>query len=57
MDEDRRGIRVGLISVRQVADAIFLCEEVALNRFALSTFAICDSIEDGVSLCRLILDL
>ena len=41
-----------MISIRPVEDAVF-CEEAALDRVAVSTFAIGDSVEDGVSLCIL----
>ena len=50
MEEDRRCIGVGLISAGPVEEAGGFCEEVALNRVALSTFAIGDIVEDGVSL-------
>ena len=56
MGEYRRGIGVGLISIIPVEDAGGGCEEVSLNRVALSTFAVGDSVYDGVSLYRLILD-
>ena len=56
MEGDRRGIRVSLIRVITVDDSGGVFKEVALNRFALSTFAIGDSVEDCVSLCRLILE-
>ena len=36
---------------------MFLSEELALNIFALSDFDISDSVEDGFSLCKLILEL
>ena len=48
MEEDRRGIRVAMIISRPVEDTFF-CKELALNRVALSTFAIGDRVEDGVS--------
>ena len=57
MEEDIRGIGVGLIRVGLVEDVGGFCGEVALNIFALSTFTIGDIVEDGVSLRRLILDL
>ena len=57
MEEYRIGIGVGLISVVPVEENRVFCEEVVLNRVASSTFDICDSVEDGVSLCILILDL
>ena len=57
MEEDRRSIRSGLIIVRLFEDADIFCEEVALNIVVLSNFDIGDSVKDGVSLCRLILDL
>ena len=57
MEEDRRGIGVGMISAELVEYAGGFCEEVALNRVALDNFSIGDSVEDGISLCRLILDL
>ena len=44
MEEDRRGIGVGLISARPVEDAGGFCEEVSLNIVALSTFNIGDSV-------------
>ena len=53
MEEYIRGIRVGLISVRPVEDAGGFCDEVALDRVALITFAIGDSVKDSVSLCIL----
>ena len=56
MDQDRRGIRVGLISVIPVEDAVF-CEELVLNRVQLITFTISDIVEDGIILCILILYL
>ena len=57
MKEDRRGIEVGLISVRPVEDSGGFCEEVVLNRVAWSTFTIFIFVEYEVSLYRLILDL
>ena len=57
MEGDIRGIRVSLIRVITVDDSGGVLKEVALNRFALRTFAIGDSVDDDVSLCRLILDL
>ena len=51
MEEDRRGTGGSLISVIQVEYAVFFCEEVELNRVALSTFTISDIIKVGVSLC------
>ena len=57
MEEDRRGIGVGLIIFRPVEDTGGFCEELALNIVALSTFAIGGSVEDGVNFCNLILDL
>ena len=57
MKEDRRDIGVNTISVIPVEDAGELCDEVALNRVALSNFSICDSIEDGISLCIFIMYL
>ena len=57
MEEDRRGIVVSMISVGPVEDAGGGCEGVSLNRVAFSTFAIGDTAEDAVILCRLILDL
>ena len=56
-EEDRRGIGVGLISVGPVADAGNFCEELALNRVTLRTFAIGDNVMDGLSLCILIMEL
>ena len=56
-EEYRRGIGVGLIIVGPVEDSGGFCEEVALNRVALSTFTIGDSVEDEVSLFRMIMDL
>ena len=44
MEEDRIFIGFGLISVIPVEDYGGVCEEVSLNRFALSTFAIDDSV-------------
>ena len=52
-----KGIGVSLISSRPAEDAGGFCEEVSLNRVALSNFAIGASFEGVVSLCRLILDL
>ena len=46
-----------MISVIPVEGSGGGVEEVSFNRVELSTFAIGDSVEDGVSLCRLILDL
>ena len=57
MEEDIIFIRVGLISAIPVEDTVFVCEEIALNGVLLITFTICDSIEDGVSFCLLILKL
>ena len=57
MEEYIRDIRFGLISLIPVEDAGGVCEEVAFTRVALSTFDICDSAEDGIILCRLIIDL
>ena len=56
MEEDRRGIRVGLISIRPVEDAVF-CEELALNRFASITLAIGERVSDGVTLYIFIMEL
>ena len=49
MEEYKRVIRVGMISVIPVEDAGGVCEEVTLNRVVLSKFAIGDSIKDVVS--------
>ena len=49
MEEYRRGIRVGLISVRPVEDAEEGYDTLSLNRVALSTFTISDSVEGGIS--------
>ena len=57
MEEDRIGIGVGMISVRPVDDAGDFCEEVGFKRVTLITLSIGDSVNDVVSLCRLILDL
>ena len=57
VEEDIRGIGVSLIIVIPVKDAGGCYEKVSLNRVALSTFYIGDNIKDGVSLCRLILEL
>ena len=57
MEEYIRDIRFGLISLIPVEDSEGVCEEVAFTRVALSTFDICDSAEDGIILCRFILDL
>ena len=57
MEEDRRGIRVSLISVRPVEDDGRFFDKVVFKRVALSTFAKGNSVESGISLCRLILDL
>ena len=57
MEEDIRGIGVSMIRAIPVEDSGGFYEEVAFNRVALSTFAICDSAKYGVSLCRLILEL
>ena len=46
-----------MISFVPVEDDGRFCEELALNRVLLSTFALGGSIEYGISLCRLILDL
>ena len=57
IDKDRIVIGVILIRVGTVEDDGEFYEGVALNRVALIAFDICDSVKDGVSLCRLILDL
>ena len=46
-----------MISIRPVKNVGGLCEGVELDRVTLSIFAISDSVEDSVSLCRFILDL
>ena len=56
MKEDRRGIGVGLIIARPVEDAEGFCEEVTLHKVTLSAFNIGDRVEDGISLCRLIME-
>ena len=53
--EYRIGIGVGLIIVGAVEDSGGVCEEVALDKVALIMFPICDIVEDGNSLCRLLL--
>ena len=50
MKDYRRSIGVGLISVRTVEDYGIFCEEVSLNRVALITFVVGDSVKNGVSL-------
>ena len=50
MEEDRRFIGVVLISLQPVEVAGGFCEELELNRYVFSTFAVNHSIEDCVSL-------
>ena len=57
MEEYRRGIGYGMINSIPFEDAVFFCEELALNRVTLSTFAIGYSVKDDIILCRFILDL
>ena len=53
MEEDRRGIGVGMIGFVSVEDYGFYYE-VALRRVALSILAIGDSVKDGVNFVNIV---